>query len=315
MKVSIAVLTVVTVLSISLLFIGDFEGRFERVFSTLSLFTVFVLLTMFDTRKGRKNDWYAPVALIANTYILGLLLIVIWVTPYEPFGLLLFISWQSIYVIVVTRLVVWGVELLLRTAVGKESSLQLWSQITAILGLLTLVMFTAPLGIQAFRIEVPELYWKFAVATLILTGLGVAVTLLLGWFFRAPKPTPPAVPVAPPAPQAQPQQPQQAPVPTPTPQAATPTTPQSAPQPVAPEQAPQPVVPQQPATSQPAAPQQPDAPAVPPASSGTQQPNTQPHSEQQSPELLPWPTFPDGSPLPMRADGQPDFSALEQPRQ
>src|SRR5699024_2887203 len=187
-KVSIAVLTVVTVLSISLLFIGDFEGRFERVFSTLSLFTVFVLLTMFDTRKGRKNDWYAPVALIANTYILGLLLIVIWVTPYDPFALLVFISWQSIYVIVVTRLVVWGVELLLRRGNGTQPSQQLWSQITSILGLLTLILFTAPLGIQAFQIEVPELFWKFAVAALILTGLGVAVTLLLSWFFRAPKP-------------------------------------------------------------------------------------------------------------------------------
>lgn len=238
MKVSIGILSVVTVLSISLLFIGDFEGRFERVFSTLALFAVFVLLTMFDTRWERKEDWYAPVALVANTYILGLLLIVIWVTPYDQFALQAAITWQSVYVVVVTRLVVWGIGFLFRKGEGAYQSLARWSQTTGILLLLTLVLFTAPLGFTAFRVYVPEMYWKFAVAALILSGLGIAVTLLLSWYFRA-------------------QDRQRRKVATP---AATPVT----------AQAPQ--------ASQPA--------------------------------LLPWPTFADGAPLPMKADGQPDFSAL-----
>lgn len=267
MKVSITILSVVTVLSISLLFIGDFAGRFERVFSTLALFAVFVLLTMFDTRRAKKADWYAPLALIANTYILGLLLIVIWVTPYDPYTLQFIIFWQSLYVIILTRLVVWGLEHLFRRGEGKYYSLSRWSQVTGILCMLTLVMFTAPLGFTAFGVDVPEMYWKFAVAALILAGLGIAVTLLLSWYFRsgerqdarearknstenvqAPGQQPVMTAVQPPAQQAPPQASQQ--------------TPQQAPQ----------------------------------------------------QELLPWPTFADGTPLPMRADGQPDFSVLEGPR-
>lgn len=252
MKVSIGVLSVVTVLSISLLFIGDFEGRFERVFSTLALFTVFVLLTMFDTRREKRGDWYASIALIANTYILGLLLIVIWVTPYDPFTLQFTIMWQSVYVIVVTRIVVWCLELLFRRSETGQAALSTWSQVTGVLALLTLVLFTAPLAIEAFQINVPDLYWKFSVASLILTGLGIAVTLLLSWYFRS-------------------QEKQNAPAPAPVPTAAPVAAPVPAPAPV----------------SAPPAPQQ---------------------------ELLPWPTFADGTPLPMKADGQPDFSVLQQPR-
>src|SRR5690606_22157126 len=71
LKVSIILLAGLTVASISLLFIGDFEGKFERVFSTFVLFAVFVLLTALDTRREQKSEWYAPVALIANSYILA----------------------------------------------------------------------------------------------------------------------------------------------------------------------------------------------------------------------------------------------------
>ena len=267
MKVSITILAVVTVLSISLLFIGDFAGRFERVFSTLALFAVFVLLTMFDTRRSRKDDWYAPLALIANTYILGLLLIVVWVTPYDPFTLQFEIFWQSIYVIVLTRLVVWGIELLFRRGEGKYPALTGWSQATGVLCLLTLVMFTAPLGFTAFGMHVPELYWKFAVAALILAGLGIAVTLLLSWYFRSQEK-----------------------------QVRREQRPLASQYPVA----------QAPTASAPAAPAYPTQDQEAPASH-------QPAPEPQ-PELLPWPTFADGTPLPMKEDGQPDFSVLGPPQ-
>lgn len=237
MKVSIAILSAVTIASISLLFIGDFEGKFERVFSTLALFTVFVLLTAFDTRRERNNEWYAPVALIANAYILGLLLVVIWITRYG-FDLQFTILWKSAFVIVTTRVVMLGIELLLRVGGGKIPALTKWGLVTSIFGVLSLIMFTAPLGIEAFDIKVPQLYWKFSVATLILTALGLAITLLLSWYYRDG--TKPAV--------------------------------------------------------------QNVAPYV---------PGGGPQSEPQ-PELLPWPTFADGTPLPMLADGQPDFSALEE---
>ncbi len=77
LKVSIILLAALSVASISLLFIGDFQGKFERVFSTFVVFAVFVGLTALDTRRGQRNEWYAPVALIANSYILALSLNVI----------------------------------------------------------------------------------------------------------------------------------------------------------------------------------------------------------------------------------------------
>lgn len=282
MKVSIGILTAVTLASIALLFIGDFEGKFERVFSTIALFAIFVLLTGFDTRRERKNEWYAPVALIANAYILGLLLIVIWVTPYDPFGLQWSILWKSVFVIVTTRLVTFGMELLLKIGEERPAPLGRWGQITSILGVLALILFTAPVGIEAFRVTVPDLYWKFAVATLILTALGLAITLLLRWYYRsgekaAQRPV-------------QPQQP-------------APVQPGPA---VAPQQA---AVPQ-PAATQPVAPQQtvqPQAPAP------AQPPVASPASESAPSQLLPWPTFADGTPLPAGPDGQPDFSVLQQP--
>lgn len=232
-KVSIVILVSVTVASISLLFIGDLEGKFERVFSTLALFTIFVLLTAFDTRRERAAHWYAPIALIANAYILGLLLIIIWVTPYEALVLQFRITWTSVYVIVVTRVVVWGVGALLRIGTRRPSSVARWGQVTSVFAILTLILFTAPLGIQAFQVHVPDLYWRIAVATLILTGLGLAVTLLLSWYYRPEKPAehrqqtglgsiPPGAP-APSAPYAQAApHAQDAPVPTVAGQAAQP---------------------------------------------------------------------------------------------
>ena len=78
LKISIILLAALSIASISLLFIGDFEGKFERVFSTFIAFAIFVALTGFDTRRGQRNEWYPPVALLANSYILALLLIVVW---------------------------------------------------------------------------------------------------------------------------------------------------------------------------------------------------------------------------------------------
>src|SRR5699024_5749628 len=44
-------------------------------------------------------------------------------------------------------------------------------------------------------------------------------------------------------------------------------------------------------------------------------PQAAPEPTQDAPQLLPWPTFADGTPLPAGPDGQPDFSVLHQPPQ
>ncbi|WP_024356496.1 hypothetical protein [Leucobacter chironomi] len=258
LKVSIILLAALTIASISLLFIGDLEGKFERVFSTFVLFAVFVLLTALDTRREQRSEWYAPVALIANAYILGLLLIVIWMTPYQPFGLVLEIFWKSVFVILVTRLVILCCQLLLGMSAKLPVVVTRFAFVTSVLAVLSGILFTAPVGIEAFDLHIPDLYWKIATALLILTALGLSITLLLRWSFGSAAREAARGARSAALPSAQPVQPYRA-----------------QPQPAAIQQAPRAESPQ---------------------------------------PLLPWPTFPDGRPLPAGADGQPDFSALQPPR-
>lgn len=298
LKVSIILLAGLTVASISLLFIGDFQGKFERVFSTFALFAVFVIFTALDTRREQKSEWYAPVALIANAYILGLLMIVIWMTPYNPYSLLWEIFWKSVFVILVTRLVILCAQLLLRVGSQHSETITRFAFVTSVLAVLSGILFTAPVGIDAFDLHVPDMYWKIATAILILTALGLSITLLLRWFFgadereaaraaRGARQSGPAPYVAQQShgraqqhrPQALQHQPHQ---PAPAQQQPTATAQQQAPAP---------------------AQQQPTAPARQPQQqlSGTS-------------ELLPWPTFADGRPIPAGPDGQPDFSVPGAPR-
>ncbi|UOR00954.1 hypothetical protein MUN77_12480 [Leucobacter allii] len=183
LKISIILLAGLTVASISLLFIGDFEGKFERVFSTFALFAVFVLFTALDTRREQKSEWYAPVALIANAYILGLLLIVIWMTPYDAFTLIFEIFWKSIFVIVTTRLVILCCQWLLGLSESATEVVSRFAFVTSVLAVLSGILFTAPVGIAAFDLYIPDLYWKIATALLILTALGLSITLLLRWSY------------------------------------------------------------------------------------------------------------------------------------
>ena len=298
LKVSIILLAALTVASIALVFMGDFDGKFERVFSTFCLFAVFVSLTALDTSRDRRSEWYAPVALIANAYILGLLLLVIWMTPYDPFLLGWDIFWKSILVIIVVRLVILGAELLLRIGEGLPGSVTSFAFITSVLGVLSGILFTAPVGIEAFQITIPELYWKIATATLILTALGLAITTLLRWSYgsdgRAQKRAARAANNA----VAQPYHAGGQPVT----QQPYPAQPQYPAQSYGVEQYPAQQASQ--AQAEPTSPA-PSAPAVAPGVEDTTQ------IPVQEEELLPWPTFEDGSPLPMGPDGQPDFSVLD----
>ena len=280
LKISIVLLAALSIAAISLLFIGDFEGKFERVFSTFVAFAIFVALTAFDTRRGMRNEWYPPVALLANSYILALLLIVVWMTP-SGWSLVFDIFWKSLIVIVATRAVVGCAQLLLFLAEGRPKPLGVFAMITSLLATVTGILFTAPIAIDVFDVTIPDLYWRFAVAALLLTGLSLSISLLLRWSYGSgdreearrvreaarlasmqniSSPTEPyrAAPVMPaPVPPAQTFS--AAPIPAPLPPAA------------------------QAAQAAPAAPEQP---------------------------LLPWPTHADGTPLPVGPDGQPDFSAL-----
>ena len=267
LKISIILLAGLSIASISLLFIGDFEGKFERVVSTFVAFAIFVGLTGFDTRRGQRNEWYPPVALLANSYILALLLIVVWMTP-AGWSLGWDIFWKSFVVILATRAVVGCAQLLLHMADKRPKPLGVFSLITSLLATVTGILFTAPIAIEVFNVRIPDLYWRFAVAALLLTGLGLSISLLLRWSYsgadrEAARRAREAAALA---------------------YRGVPAA--------APGYAQQPFAVAQ---TQHAAPAQPFV-VMPPAQGG------QP--------LLPWPTYPDGRPLPVRADGQPDFSVL-----
>lgn len=291
LKVSIILLIGLTVAAISLLFIGDFEGRFERVFATFVLFAIFVVLTAIDTNRELRNSWYAPVALIANTYILALLLVVIWMTPYRPYSLTYEIFWKSLLVILVTRLVIVCCEVLLRAGEKAGEVVNRFAFITSVLAVLSGILFTAPAAIEAFSLYIPDLYWRIATSVLILTALGLSVTLLLRWASTSAERAERSARAAQVAESAQAAQ---------AAQAAQPT--QALPQqPATPAVSATPVMPATPAapaaTAVPAVPAVPAAPAAPAAG-----------------ELLPWPTFADGRPIPAGPDGQPDFSVPGAPR-
>lgn len=265
LKVSIILLSALTVASISLVFIGDFDGKFERVFSTFLLFALFVVLTALDTSREQRSEWYAPVALIANAYILGLLLIVIWMTEYDPFWLGWEIFWKSLLVVAVVRVVILGAQLLLMFGRGLPDIVTRFAFVTSVLGVLSGILFTAPVGVEAFDVTIPELYWKIATATLILTALALAITTLLRWAFRG----------------------------------------EAREQRRAEREAQRAAVyggHGQDPRHYPAG-----APAVAPQGQGGTQAPAQVEAQ---PELLPWPTFADGTPLPAGPDGQPDFSVL-----
>ncbi|WP_125098712.1 hypothetical protein [Leucobacter chromiireducens] len=280
LKISIVLLAALTIASISLLFIGDFQGKFERVFATFLVFAVFVGLTALDTRRELRSEWYAPVALIANSYILALLLIVTWMTPYDPFLLGWSLLWKSIVVIGVTRLVLGCCQLLLGMSDGKPEAIGRFAFITSMLAVLAGILFTAPIAIETFNVLIPELYWKIAVATLILTALGLAITLLLRWFYGAPE-----------------RDAARAKLRTAVPDRGASAVPYRAAPPAGALAPPAPASPAAPAT--PAAHPAPAAPAAPaPAASGP---------------LLPWPTFADGRPIPALPNGQPDFSVPGSP--
>lgn len=299
LKVSIILLAGLTIASISLLFIGDFEGKFERVFSTFALFAVFVIFTALDTRREQKSEWYAPVALIANAYILGLLMIVIWMTPYNPFSLLWEIFWKSFFVILVTRLVILCAQLLLRVGAERSETITRFAFVTSVLAVLSGILFTAPVGIEAFELNVPDMYWKIATAILILTALGLSITLLLRWFFGADE-----------------REAARAARTGARPGSSAPYLAQQPNERTQRQQSQQSYLAQQQQAQQAQAQQQ----AQRQAEQAQQQARIQapPTASQSQPSgqsgLLPWPTFADGRPIPAGPDGQPDFTVPGAPR-
>lgn len=301
--VGMCLLAIVTVITVVLIFIGDFESQAPRVVWTVVVFLAFTGLLALDLVFARRSSTPLVIGVIANTYLLAVLMIAIWVrgVPFaegmddpdvfstgwlfaELFGIVLL----TLLVVRAAAAGAWG---LINLGKASGTGFGRWLGVAAA-GLVGLagVLLTLHYAIDAFGIEVNEWYWRTTVAAIVVAALASSVTVLLFWNRRnldwqeadargehdRPATQRPATNY--PATQYPGAQPYPGrPVAGPSASAAAATTAASGAATAWP--APQPAA-AQPAAAQPA-----------PGAGG----------------LLPWPTYADGTPYPMGPDGQPVF--------
>lgn len=283
LKNSITIMAVVALASILILLFGDFHGKVPRIGSTFLVFAVFTVFTAFDAREDgppHRN----PIAQIGNVYMLGLNLVFTW-------GSLLVANFndtwlipKTLFLMLILKLGIFVVQRVADLTYAPQQPLAKWAQ-AAVIGLVsTSVLLTLPMGLD-FWIRFADTYWRIVYAVLTGTGLSVAVTTLL---FNVYRRQPGAVPnpftgsrwtaKAPPAPYPSRPGPGQGPA-------------------------------HAPAFSAPA-PKQPRFQAQRPSAFPPQGPTVPPQYLPPLQGSLPWPTFPDGRPLPMAPNGRPDWTAL-----
>lgn len=264
--VGICLLAIVTLITVVLIFVGDFESQAARVVWTVVVFLAFTGLLALDLVLARRSATPLIIGVAANVYLLAVLMISIWMngaaTDREPweddflFAELFGIVLLTILVVRAAAAGAWG--LIQLGDRGRASMARVIGLVAATLLGLVAVLLTLHFALDAFGLEVGEWYWRATVAAIVVTALAASITVLLYWNrrnidwqeaeARGEHVRPAAAPQWP-APQAT-QWPGQ--------QQAAPLTP--------PQAAPQPPI-----------------------------------------GLLPWPTYTDGTPLPMGHDGQPVF--------
>ncbi|GAA1423316.1 hypothetical protein [Agrococcus citreus] len=261
--VGICLLAIVTIITVVLIFVGDFESQASRVVWTVVVFLAFTALLALDLVLARRSATPLIIGVAANVYLLAVLMISIWMNgtgavdrePWEDdflFAELLGIVLLTILVVRAAAAGAWGLILLGNR--GRASMARVIGLIAAILLGLVGVLLTLHFAIDAFGIDVGEWYWRATVAAIVVTALAASITVLLYWNRRNIDW-----------------------------QEAEARGEHAQPWPA------------QPATQWPGQQQQPAQPLP-----------AQP-SQQQSSGLLPWPTYADGTPLPMGPDGQPVF--------
>lgn len=288
--VGICLLAIVSLITVVLIFIGDFESQAARVVWTVVVFLVFTGLLALDLVLARRSATPLVIGVAANTYLLAVLMIAIWVRGgtsdddsligydsgwlfAELFGIVLL----TILVVRAAAAGAWGLIVLGRRA--RAAFAYVVGLVAASLLGLVGVLLTLHFAIDAFGIEVGEWYWRSTVAAVVISALAASITVLLFWNRRNIDwqeaeargehvgPRQPTGPVQPPMQAASMQASHM----------------QGAPVQAAPAQAP-----------------------------GAQPAGAWPHAAQPAPQpdaqgRLPWPTYADGTPLPMGPDGQPVF--------
>lgn len=277
--VGICLLAIVTVITVVLIFVGDFESQASRVVWTVVVFLAFTALLALDLVLARRSATPLIIGVAANVYMLAVLMIAIWVDgagdvdrdPWEDDFLFAELFGIVLLTILVVRAAAAGAWGLIRLGSrGRAAMARVIGLVAASLLGLVGVLLTLHFAIDAFGIDVGEWYWRATVAAIVVTALAASITVLLYWNRRnidwqeaeaRGEHARPAMPAGQQWPAQQPAWPGQSPM-------------QPAPMPQTQQPMPQPMM------------QQPPVPQ-----SG----------------LLPWPTYADGTPLPMGPDGQPVF--------
>ncbi|ERG64121.1 hypothetical protein L332_06590 [Agrococcus pavilionensis RW1] len=270
--VGICLLAIVTLVTVVLIFVGDFESQASRVVWTVVVFLAFTGLLALDLVLARRSATPLIIGVAANIYLLAVLMISIWMrgTGDDPwdgdwlFGELFGITLLTILVVRAAAAGAWGLISLGER--GRAEMARIIGLVAAALLGLVGILLTLHFAIEAFGFEVTEWYWRATVAAIVVTALAASVTVLLFWNRRNidwQEAEARGEHVRRPAAQS-------------VGGAANPTAmrPGAAP-------APMPQAPRQPAPQ----------PAPQPGAGG----------------LLPWPTYADGTPFPMGPDGQPVF--------
>ncbi|MGM1029256.1 MAG: hypothetical protein ACQEWM_05205 [Actinomycetota bacterium] len=285
--IGICLLAIVTIITVVLIFVGDFESQASRVVWTVVVFLAFTALLALDLVLARRSATPLIIGVAANVYLLAVLMISIWMNgtgggdrePWEDdflFAELLGIVLLTILVVRAAAAGAWG--LIRLGSRGRASMARVIGMIAAVLLGLVGVLLTLHFAIDAFGIEVGEGYWRATVAAIVVTALAASITVLLYWNRRN-------IDWQEAEARGEHVQPAVAPG---QPRTEQPRTGQS--------------WPAQQVTQWPAQPQ--------PTAAPPQQVAPQPMAPQMAPPpagLLPWPTYADGTPLPMGPDGQPVF--------
>lgn len=279
--VGICLLAIVTLVTVVLIFVGDFESQASRVVWTVVVFLAFTGLLALDLMLARRSSTPLIIGVAANIYLLAVLMISIWMrgTGDDPwdgdwlFGELFGITLLTILVVRAAAAGAWGLISLGER--GRAEMARIIGLVAAALLGLVGILLTLHFAIEAFGFEVTEWYWRATVAAIVVTALAASVTVLLFWNRRN---------IDWQEAEARGEHQQRA-VPQQLGGAANPTAAHAGamhPGAAAAQPMPQPM--RQPM-------QQAPQPAPQPAPGG----------------LLPWPTYADGTPLPMGPDGQPVF--------
>lgn len=317
MLISIYLLAFMGLGSGFLLLFGEFEGKFVRVFATLFLFVVFTAFVAKDTSND-KPFLALPIALAGNVYMLGLSLLLIWASLGKSSFDTYWIIPKLIALILAIKLATIVIQKISYLVAADQEQLSLAAKIAvATLGI-TAVLYTVPLGLDHL-LEFNNLYWKLAVFSIIVSGITLSITSLLFWTFKgklnpiiaaefgsmaAITETHAHVPADRNIPTygASTNQPKSNSVSFPAgsvrPVPFEPMSLRSAR-----SEATQPFTAEESAPTQQNTVQAPPVPPVPPAAPAS--------APQAQAAPLPWPVFPNGTPIPAKADGTPDFEALE----